>query len=498
MKYLLIALLALLAAPAMAATFKPLVQNGGFPAQIPAASTLILPAPTTANASINLPAGTAPTSPNNGDLWTTTAGVFARINGATQGPYTGNLGTVTVNGTPTPGDCVSWFSTTAIQDAGSACASGGGGAAVPQGRLTLLTGTPVMTSDQTAKGTIYYDCYLGASVPYWSGSATLTDTIGSCEVSDVMSSAGASAIGTAGVFDLWWVHAHTGICIATSGTGFGWSGDTGGSNTARGTGYSQVHNTKGYWTNVNSIAHCYNNTTDYGSLSADTATYLGTIYTTGAAQTGVALHPSATAGGTGNVLGVWNAYNRVNVTAVEKDTTTGNTQNSGDNAWHQFVPSSANDVVYVDGLGISPTQATFSALANEAANVSDWIGLNLDSSSATPEVTAVAFPGSSVVSTQVAQLAVSNGFYPAIGLHTIYAMGLISSGTGEAPWRRCLAPAKSARSSSPWRCNGRYRFQHRRWHSPDCGGAHRRPRGVELAIRVKPQGGLRMPSIPVT
>lgn len=30
-----------------------------------------------------LPHGTAPTSPVNGDLWTTTVGVFARINGAT-------------------------------------------------------------------------------------------------------------------------------------------------------------------------------------------------------------------------------------------------------------------------------------------------------------------------------------------------------------------------------------------------------------------------------
>jgi hypothetical protein len=34
-------------------------------------------------AGINIPHGTAPTSPVDGDIWTTTAGVFARINGAT-------------------------------------------------------------------------------------------------------------------------------------------------------------------------------------------------------------------------------------------------------------------------------------------------------------------------------------------------------------------------------------------------------------------------------
>jgi hypothetical protein len=37
-------------------------------------------------ASLNLPHGTAPTSPANGDVWTTTDGVYARINGATVGP----------------------------------------------------------------------------------------------------------------------------------------------------------------------------------------------------------------------------------------------------------------------------------------------------------------------------------------------------------------------------------------------------------------------------
>src|SRR5208337_3779655 len=41
----------------------------------------------TGTAGINVPHGTAPTSPVNGDVWTTTAGLFARINGVTVGPY---------------------------------------------------------------------------------------------------------------------------------------------------------------------------------------------------------------------------------------------------------------------------------------------------------------------------------------------------------------------------------------------------------------------------
>lgn len=39
-----------------------------------------------ANASLQLPHGVAPTAPVDGDMWTTTAGLYVRINGATVGP----------------------------------------------------------------------------------------------------------------------------------------------------------------------------------------------------------------------------------------------------------------------------------------------------------------------------------------------------------------------------------------------------------------------------
>lgn len=50
-------------------------------------------ASTTAGASLNVPHGTAPTSPTNGDIWTTTTGLFARINGSTVGPFAAGTGT---------------------------------------------------------------------------------------------------------------------------------------------------------------------------------------------------------------------------------------------------------------------------------------------------------------------------------------------------------------------------------------------------------------------
>lgn len=44
-------------------------------------------AATTGNAGLTLPHGAAPTAPVNGDLWTTTVGLYARINGSTVGPF---------------------------------------------------------------------------------------------------------------------------------------------------------------------------------------------------------------------------------------------------------------------------------------------------------------------------------------------------------------------------------------------------------------------------
>lgn len=43
-------------------------------------------ASTTSYASLNLPPGSAPTSPANGDMWSTSAGLYVRINGTTVGP----------------------------------------------------------------------------------------------------------------------------------------------------------------------------------------------------------------------------------------------------------------------------------------------------------------------------------------------------------------------------------------------------------------------------
>jgi hypothetical protein len=48
---------------------------------------LITSASTSIRAGLNVPPGAAPTSPNNGDLWSTSSGFFGRVNGVTVGPF---------------------------------------------------------------------------------------------------------------------------------------------------------------------------------------------------------------------------------------------------------------------------------------------------------------------------------------------------------------------------------------------------------------------------
>jgi hypothetical protein len=52
----------------------------------------LFPAGATSGPPLRLPHGVAPTTPTDGDVWTTTAGYFARINGVTVGPFSAGGG----------------------------------------------------------------------------------------------------------------------------------------------------------------------------------------------------------------------------------------------------------------------------------------------------------------------------------------------------------------------------------------------------------------------
>lgn len=86
--YALLAALSLIAQPLLASADKPLVIVAGQTRQLPSGDTLQVNASASGGASINIPHGSAPSAPVNGDVWTTTAGIYVRVNGSTIGPLT--------------------------------------------------------------------------------------------------------------------------------------------------------------------------------------------------------------------------------------------------------------------------------------------------------------------------------------------------------------------------------------------------------------------------
>lgn len=74
-------------------------------ANITATGLTLAAASTTGAAGLRLPHGVAPSAPVDGDTWTTSAGLYSRINGATVGPFATSAGTLT-NPMTTAGDII--------------------------------------------------------------------------------------------------------------------------------------------------------------------------------------------------------------------------------------------------------------------------------------------------------------------------------------------------------------------------------------------------------
>lgn len=106
---------------------------------------VITPPSSATRPSLYLPHGTAPTSPTNGAVWTTTAGLFVRINGSTIGPL-GTPGAGTITGTGTNGKITKWTGTTSV---GDSIISESGSTITISGALTL---TGKLTTVATAAG----------------------------------------------------------------------------------------------------------------------------------------------------------------------------------------------------------------------------------------------------------------------------------------------------------------------------------------------------------
>jgi hypothetical protein len=143
-------------------------------------------ASTTSSAGVNIPAGTAPTAPNNGDLWSTTSGFFGRVNGGTVGPFgNGSVFPITVSGTVTSGG-IPYFSSTTNEATSALLATnaivqgGGAGGAPTTGNGDFTVDATAHTLKSGASGLVDFSAITGANgllLPAAVAGTTLNGTV---------------------------------------------------------------------------------------------------------------------------------------------------------------------------------------------------------------------------------------------------------------------------------------------------------------------------------
>jgi hypothetical protein len=229
----------------------------------------------------------------------------------------------------------------------------------PQGRLTLQSGTPVMTTTQAAKTTIFYSAYVGNLVPIYNGTKFIMTSIGSeISVATTDTAKNPAAVGANQVLD-WFVWNDAGTIRLSHGPA--WTSDT-----ARSAGTVLVK--------INGIY--LNNAAITNACAAQRGTYVGTTRSNASSQLDYKFASSAVGGGEG-FIGVWNAYNRVDVRMQMNDST--GTWNYAINAWRAANGSNTARISFVSGLAEDGWMARHSGHVTNSATGYGNRGIGYDS-----------------------------------------------------------------------------------------------------------------------
>ena len=235
----------------------------------------------------------------------------------------------------------------------------------PCGRLTLTSGVPVLTSAVTSATAVIYTPYICNEIPIVEGG--IMQSAGFSEYSQLLSDTtlSPSAAAANSVYDIFaWLNGTN--VVFTRGPA--WS-----STTSRGYSLSRV---SGMLVNTFGITN---------GPGAGAGTLVGTIMTdTSTATITFAPNPAAASGGpttgsgaqnAGAWVGLWNMYNRVNVTLSAQDSKASWTYSTA--AWRQSDNSNNNRVTWVTGQSEDSVWAQFADGAS-AGSASMLFALGLD------------------------------------------------------------------------------------------------------------------------
>lgn len=281
------------------------------------------------------------------------------------------IGTIGSTGTTLTRNTILWStnSSTMIALSGTAVvgcaplAQAISGVTSPQGRLTLTTATPVLTSTVSGATTVYYTPYVGQRVPLYDGySLSMADIGGELSQATTDATKSPAACTTNSNYDLF-VWSDSGTYRCTRGPA--WTSDT-----ARGTGAgtTELQRINGILTNKVAITN--------GPV-ANRGTYVGTIRTNGSSQVDWILGGTA-AGGTPASLHLWNMYNGVDVTAEIFNSVASYTWAPGAATFRGAGGTNNMRASFVTGLQADAVRATYEAVGN---NSNAWmVGVGMDRS----------------------------------------------------------------------------------------------------------------------
>lgn len=289
---------------------------------------------------------------------------------------------------------------------------------IPGGRLTLTTGTPVLSADTTGVTTVYYTPYIHGYVPVYNG--THWSMAAFSELSQTLADATKSpaAAAASSCYDMFvWNDAGTIRCTR----GPAWTNIT---TRSAGTALVRVNGVL-----MNSLAIT-------NGPAASRGVYVGTISTSATGGNGdlnMMFAPAAAAGGGACRLDVWNMYHRVRVASTSKDST--DTWAYTVATWraaNAAVSSGTNNrITAVCGLSEDMAQAiAVGESSNPNGGVVRRSGVGLDSTSAFSGFAAGTGP-------QGAGTAYSRGDYlglPGLGSH-FFQLLEFSDASGVSTWQ---------------------------------------------------------------
>lgn len=213
----------------------------------------------------------------------------------------------------------------------------------PQCRLTLAQGSPVMKSDVVDSDRIYLSAYGGDQVPIWNGSDWVSRSVPQADAVIQLSAFQPHEK----AYDLFAIDVG-GVLRAV--VGHDWPALTS-TPTARG-----LHKRNGLWVNSGEIGA--RTADEYFTVPADRATHLGAFYARTEGKCSMMFKPvveyddPAYIGGSDNLLGLSNNFNRVLVVSRARDSRP-NPWLWQQSSWMAYGENFKNKVSWIDSLGES-------------------------------------------------------------------------------------------------------------------------------------------------